>query len=108
MQREIRACQDLSTPNLHEIEHELGIQLGTTVYTDDLNEINEQAILAIKQDEIDREETSTYLEQLVKESDVAVMMLDKKRKFIDELPSKIDAIAGEINAQYSLFDAVEK
>jgi len=106
LQREIRACKDLPTPNLIEIENELNLKLGTIVYTDKLQEIMEQAMLAIKQDEIDRTEMGTYLEELIKESESAVSILDKKRKFNDEFLTKIEPIAVAMNTQYAQFDTV--
>lgn len=106
LQHEISECKDVKTPNLIEIEKELNLKLGTIVYKDNLNKINEETILVIKQDEIDRVEMSEHLEELRKESELAVNKLDKKRKFNDEFIVKLEPIANAMYTQYAQFDAV--
>lgn len=106
LQHEISECKDVKTPNLIEIEKELNLKLGTIVYKDNLNKINEETILVIKQDEIDRVEMSEHLEELQKESELAVNKLDKKRKFNDEFIVKLEPIANAMYTQYAQFDAV--
>ena len=107
LQHEIYECKDVKTPNLIEIEKELNQKLGTIIYKDNLNKINEDAMLVIKQDEIDRIEMSDHLEELMKESELAVNRLDKKRKFNDEFIIKLEPIANAMHTQYAQFDAVK-
>ena len=104
LQREIRACKDLATPNLSEIEKELGRALGTTVFSNRLAEINAAAIESLKQEQASRVETEESLSKLKEVRNEALKKLDKKRKFLDDLPVKIESIsaaANEIQKQFS-------
>lgn len=109
LQREIRACKDLSTPNLLEVEKELGKQLASTVFSDNLDEVNRQATILLEAERQARIETEQVLSSLKETRDAALKKLDRKRKFIDELPGKIEQISNtvkEIQAQLaSVVDA---
>lgn len=96
LQREIRACKDLNTPNLLEVEKELGKQLASTVFSDNLKEVNQHATLLLEAERLARIETEQVLSALKGTRDAALKKLDRKRKFIDELPGKIEQISNTV------------
>lgn len=105
LQREIRACKDLATPNLVEVEKELGKQLASTVFSGNLEEVNQQATILLEAERQARIETEQVLLSLKETRDTALKKLDRKRKFIDELPGKIEQISNtvkEIQAQLAI------
>ena len=108
LQREIRACKDLATPNLTEIEQELGRALGTSVFSEDLVEINSKAIAALKAEQSARLETEETLTKLKDTRNEALKKLDRKRKFVDELPAKIESISAAANAISAQFVDIQK
>lgn len=106
LQREIRACKDLATPNLSEVEKELGMQLASTVFSDNLSQVNHQAVILLEEERLARIETEKVLSTLKEKRDAALKKLDRKRKFMDELPGKIEQISNtvkDIQAQFSCF-----
>jgi chromosome segregation ATPase len=103
LQREIRACKDLATPNLSEIEQELGKKLAAYDFSDRLSEVNENALSQLETERQARMETEGTLVKMKETRDEALKKLDRKRKFLDELPGKIEAIsnlAKELEAQF--------
>jgi hypothetical protein len=103
LQREIRACKDLATPNLSEIEQELGQKLATHDFSERLAEINEKALSQLETERQARMQTEGVLAKMKDTRDDALKKLDRKRKFLDELPGKIDAIsqlAKELEGQF--------
>lgn len=106
LQREIRACKDLATPNLTEVEKELGKHLASTEFADNLADINSQAIASLEAEKMARIETEVILSGLKETRDAALKKLDRKRKFIDDLPSKIDRINNTVKDVQSQFGAI--
>lgn len=106
LQREIRACKDLATPNLAEVEKELGTLLATTVFSDNLSAISNQAIASLAAEQAARIETGNVLSALKETRDAALKKLDRKRKFMDELPSKIEVISNTVKEIQSQFGAI--
>ncbi len=92
LRKEIRNCQDLATPNLTEIEKEQGCQLGTTIHTNLLNEVHEQTIAALNAEKDARIAAQKSLVDLEEQCRAALERLDKKRKFVDDLPAKLKLI----------------
>lgn len=105
LQREIQRCKDLPTPNLEEISEERGECLGTTTYSDTLQDIHEKTINALEKEREERISTQKTLDGLEKISKDMIAKLDKKRKFLDEVPVKIAAIratTGDLQAQFEV------
>jgi len=103
LKREIRACKDLSTPHLNDIEREIGKQLGTTVYSDNLESINEAAKRALEEEKTARVNTDQELKRLKEQRNEALKRLDRKRKFMDDLPAKVEIMAStakELSTQF--------
>ena len=103
LQREIRACKDLATPNLTEIEKELGQELATHQYSNNLNDVNANALELLEKERISRTESEAILVNLKETRNIALKKLDKKRKFLDELPGKIEtinALAKDLEVQF--------
>mmetsp|Transcript_20754 Transcript_20754/g.28562 ORF Transcript_20754/g.28562 Transcript_20754/m.28562 type:complete len:196 (-) Transcript_20754:46-633(-) len=92
LRREIKACRDLATPCLNEIEKELNMQLGTTIYHEDIEATNDNTMALLRKEKEDRKLDMNRLEELNNESKKKLDQLDKKRKFLDELPTKIDQL----------------
>lgn len=108
LQREIRACKDLATPSLSEIEKELGQTLATHEYSAQLSEVNSQALELLEQERVSRVETEKVLDSLKEKRNEALKTLDRKRKFLDEVPSKVEvisALAKELDTQFTAHSA---
>lgn len=104
LQREIRACKDLATPNLTEIEKELRTSLATTAFSDKLTEIHRSALDSLQKEQEARIETEKVLETLKVTRDSELKRLDRKRKFVDEVSAKVDLMstaARELQDQFS-------
>ena len=97
LRREIRTCRDLTTPCLNEIETELNMQLGATIYHEDIEATNENTMALLKKEKEDRKLDLNRLEELNNESKKKLEQLDRKRKFLDELPTKIDLLKAATN-----------
>lgn len=104
--REIRDLKNLPTPNLSEIERELEQTLGTLVYSDNMEEIN------VNTSNMLQSEMSSRISALKARSDIEAAnkqvgdILDKKRKFLDDLPVKMDSIKKVALGVSSQFDDV--
>jgi hypothetical protein len=108
LQREIRSCKDLSTPNLTKIETELGEKLGTTVYSDRLDMINTETREKLTNEQSARIETEKLLEACKETRNQELKKLDRKRKFLDELPNKMQALSKAVADVDKLFVAAHK
>ena len=107
LNREISACQDLATPCLNEIEKELKMDLGTRMYVDSLNEVHEKTVSILQQEKVDRVETQERLHELLLEDKRTLDRLERKRKFVDDLPSKmlsVVAATAELQAHFTTLD----
>lgn len=107
LNREISACQDLATPSLNEIEKELKMDLGTRMYVDSLNEVHEKTVSILQREKVDRVETQDRLHELLLEDKRTLDRLERKRKFVDDLPSKmlsVVAATAELQAHFTTLD----
>lgn len=104
LKREIRVCKDLPTPNLTAIENELGEALAMTVFSGSLHAANEKALKSLKDEQSARLATQDQLSKTQHQHENALARLDKKRKFLDELPAKLDVIkeaTADLDTQFS-------
>jgi chromosome segregation ATPase len=108
LQREIRACKDLATPNLTEIEKELTQTLATHTYSGELEQVNSKALALLESERQARVETEKVLDALKETHNEALKKLDKKRKFLDELGPKIEVISSLANDLHVQFELVNK
>jgi chromosome segregation ATPase len=92
LSREIKECKNLFVPNLADIEKENKISLGTTVFSDQLQAINSSTILELTDELNERIATQKSLRELEMKSKQIIEKVDRKRKFLDELPAKCEAI----------------
>lgn len=102
LQREIKSCIT-NTPHLNEIEKELHEDLGTTCYSSNLSIIHEHTIQKLLDEQQSRIYTRNQVDLLQEEKSLLLQKLDKKRKLVDELPTKIEniqIIAKNITTQF--------
>jgi len=103
LKRDIRECMDLSTPNLDEIERETGIAMGTKIYRNDLEAVNQDTLEALNSEKELRLAAQAELEQALRRNKEVIEQLDKKRKFLDDLPVKMKLIkdaTAELHEQF--------
>jgi uncharacterized protein (DUF342 family) len=110
LQREIRICQDLSTPNLNEVEGEIGRPLAALEFTtgEDLAGAEAAAKEALAEELKAREESVAQLSALRSSLQSREEVLDKKRKFIDDLPTRVTAVKTATTELQNQFDAATK
>lgn len=108
LQREIRACKDLATPHLAEIEKELGQTLTTHTYSSELEDVNRKALELLESERQSRVETEKVLDALKETHNEALKKLDRKRKFLDELGPKVEVISNLANDLSTQFGLVNK
>lgn len=89
LMRQIEETQDLSTPNLDEIASERGHRVEILTYHDNLPELEKQSLNELQQEMDERIATQKVLDELEEKSKNLTEVLDKKRRFMDELPKKI-------------------
>ena len=107
LQREIRVLKDYTTPELNAVEREIGRPLAAIdSSTDDLSAIEAAAKDVMNGEIVDREETSKRLEQLVLTMVSKEEVLDKKRKFLDDIPLRLNLVkasTADIQAQFDAY-----
>lgn len=94
----------MATPNLNYVEKEVGHRLGAVEFSNQLSSIHENAILALRVEQEERIARQSELDALYVEVELFNEKLDKKRKFIDDLPAKLQIIAVstvKLNSQYA-------
>lgn len=89
LNRQISACKDLPTPNLSEIEGELGASLGTHTHSPDLAAITTSTIATMQEEMDNRIALKRKLDTLHGEHQKLTEVLDKKRKFLLEVPRRV-------------------
>lgn len=104
--REIKGCKDLPTPNLDEIEAELGKPLATKEYSEQLHKITQSALSALSQEQNARNAEQKALKKQNTAHEQLLKKLDKKRKFLDELPGKIELIRSSASDLQSSFATI--
>jgi hypothetical protein len=100
-----RECKDLSTPALNSLEAELGAQIGLTAFVANLNEVHTTAVAAMSHESDSRRDLQAHLLQLNLKYQLAVDKLDKKRKFLDELPTRVSLVKSATNDLSNQFQA---
>lgn len=90
--REIRMCKDFSTPQLEMVEKEIGQMIGARTYSADLSEVHKKSLAMLKSELLARKLDQEILTNKKSLSQTNTEKLNLKRKFMDDLPNKIDAI----------------
>jgi Fms-interacting protein/Thoc5 len=108
LQREIRVLKDFSTPELNAVEKEIGRPLAAVDSSSSgaLSNIEMIAKDVMNKEIIEREETSKRLDQLTAIKVSKEEVLDKKRKFLDDIPlrmSLVKASTADIQAQFDTY-----
>ena len=103
--REIRACKDLITPELSMIEKNINRQIGIDDYSDDLQSQHTETLNILSQELADRKEMQLALKNLRKEHNNVLEKLEKKRKFLDELPAFVRNVRSSTIELKSQFDS---
>eukprot|EP01041_Mallomonas_annulata_P006155 gene6155-12465_t len=103
--REIGACKALITPDLRMLETELGGILAIDTFTPDLPQQHKSVQAALNEELQRRLQMLTDFQNLNKDKVNAEENLEKKRKFLDELPKQVLAVLGstsELQKQFGL------
>lgn len=107
LQREIRVLRDFTTPDLNAVEKEVGRLLAAVEFSaKSLSDIELEAKAVMHGEIIEREETSKKLEQLTAIKASKEETLDKKRKFLDDIPLRmtlVKASTADIQAQFDAY-----
>ena len=108
LQREIRVLKDFSTPELNAVEKEIGRPLAAVDSSSSgaLSNIEAIAKDVMHKEVIEREETSKRVDQLTAVKVSKEEVLDKKRKFLDDIPlrmSLVKASTADIQAQFDTY-----
>jgi hypothetical protein len=90
--REISLCKDLSTPNTQTIEDEINMKLASTDFTQELNNVHEESLALLDKEMSARQKMMEESQALSQTHQHATDKLDKKRKFLDELPTRISTV----------------
>lgn len=91
--REIHQCQDISTPNLLQIEEERGRTIGTLQYHENLfPEIHQKALEELEEEKQLRLEMEKHYQGLQTIYASRLDDLEKKKKFLDDFPKRIEKI----------------
>ena len=97
LNREIKACKDVFTPDLDSVEAEIGLKISTEMYSPDLAAINKNALLSLQEELAKRRDMQLALEALKKSKIESADQLEKKRKFLDDLPGKVSSLLTAAN-----------
>lgn len=92
LKREINSCKDFYTPNLLEIEKELQAKLGTVTYTENLDIVNSETKELLMGELAHREALQRELDSLNSKNNEKLEIVEKKRKFLDEIPSRAETV----------------
>jgi Fms-interacting protein/Thoc5 len=107
LQREIRVLKDFTTPELNAVEKEIGRPLAAVDFSAGTLASIETAAKEVMQREIvDREETFKKLELLTTIKAGKEEVLDKKRKFLDDIPLRMNLVkasTADIKAQFDAY-----
>jgi len=110
LKRQIKAARDHSIPAIKAVEDELGIHGGLTIieYNESIDgkkgEILEELSSEVERRRVMRAE----LEAKEAELRTVIEILDKKRKFVEALPSKIGVILDSATEVKTSFENVSK
>jgi THO complex subunit 5 len=89
LMRQIEATKDLSTPHLDEIARERGHRVEILTYQENLEELEKRSLEELEEEMNERIATKKVLDTLEDKSKSLNEVLDKKRRFMDDLPKKI-------------------
>lgn len=89
LKREIQTCKDLATPSIDDIESETGTKLGTLEYSENLQGITEETMQFLNGEMENRKTLKRTLDTLQEERQALQEKLEKKRKFLGEVPRKV-------------------
>ena len=107
LQREIRVLKDFTTPELNAVEREIGRPLAAVDFSaGTLASIETAAKEVMQREIIDREETFKKLELLTSIKAGKEEVLDKKRKFLDDIPIRMNLVkasTADIKAQFDAY-----
>jgi chromosome segregation ATPase len=106
LRREIKNCRDLFTPNVSSIENEINTKLGTLEYSDELCKTYENAFDILEQEKEHRKRMQSDLDNLKQKRQASIDKLDRKRKFLEELPTRVSTVKTATNDLQTLFNAV--
>lgn len=111
LQREIRICKDLQTPNVAKIEEDLGRKVTSMTYSDSWAEQHDAALQTLNEEMEARKNIIGVRDSINATHQQYLDVLDKKRKFLDELPLKAEAIkaaAVDVKSKIPKIDAPQE
>jgi hypothetical protein len=107
LHREIRSCQDLLTPALDEIEKERAETIVSKQYLPNLlSEFHETAKETLKEEEKERMLMKSFFDEKTSYYQKRLEILDRKRKFLEEFPSKVAKIRSSTTDVMKEFDEI--
>lgn len=92
LEREIISCQSLSTTEVDNVAIELNDDLIKTEYSADLRIFHNRSVSKLRKEKIKRIETESVLQELKTKLNERTEVLEKKRKFLDDLPGKLTSV----------------
>lgn len=106
LRRQISVCKDLSTPQLNLIEKETNQIIAAREFNSisQLQSQHDNAIKILNEEAHQRKEMQSTVYHLEIKHHRALEQLDKKRKFLDDLPTRVAAIKAsttDLSAQFA-------
>ena len=98
LKREIKSCKDAPTPMIAEIEKELNSRIGTVVFRPDLETVHNSTIESLQEERQSRIRAQSVLQDAKNAQQSAADQLEKKRKFLDEIPARVASIKASTTA----------
>lgn len=108
LKREIRLCKELSTPMLASVETELECKLAATEHVDDLATKHTEAMDVLDREMKEREQMQKHLDSLNRKLQQNSDKLEKKRKFLEEFPTRIAPLKTAAVEMEKLFTPVQQ
>jgi len=90
--REIRVCKDLQTPQVDRIEADLERKVTSTTFSEHWAEQHEAALQTLQEEMESRKSVILTRDSVQATHKKHLDVLDKKRKFLDELPLKAETV----------------
>lgn len=106
LRKQIRICQDLTTPSLAVIQAEIGQEIVATTFIsdEDLEARNQLGTQILDSEHKKRSEMQQQLTVLEQKLNGVLEKVDKKRKFLDELAVRVSVVKAstiDLQAQFT-------
>ncbi len=107
LRKQIKVCKDLSTPTLNAVEKDLDSSIGITKFisVEDLKQHHTQGLQLLENEKLLRLDMQHNLTTLEQKLATQIEKVDKKRKFMDELPTRVALVksaAADLQNQFAV------